>query len=113
MLPGSKETELGSSNNEASPSAGKDAGIVLVPHCTWKRVLTAISGPVDVYLSLFNLFLTQSNLAITSIGCKPDNFESHNALKLTFTTIRGLVRILLNGNLSLNQTLLTFLLCVR
>ena len=28
---GSKETELGSSNQEASPSAGKNTGVVLVP----------------------------------------------------------------------------------
>ena len=25
-----------------------------------------------------------------SKGCKPDNFESHNSLKLTFTNIQGL-----------------------
>ena len=25
-----------------------------------------------------------------SKGCKPDNFESHNSLKLNFTNIRGL-----------------------
>ena len=25
-----------------------------------------------------------------SRGCKPDNFESHNSLKLSFTNIRGL-----------------------
>ena len=29
-------------------------------------------------------------MAILSKGCKPDNFESHNSLKLTFTNIRGL-----------------------
>ena len=27
---------------------------------------------------------------ILSKGCKPDNFESHNSLKLSFTNIRGL-----------------------
>ena len=31
VLPDSKETELGSSNQEASPSAGKNTGVVLVP----------------------------------------------------------------------------------
>ena len=36
--------------------------------------------------------------------CKPHNFESNNSLKLSFT---------LNVNNSLNQTLLTFLFCVR
>ena len=29
-------------------------------------------------------------MAIISKGCKPDNFESHNSLKLGFTNIRGL-----------------------
>ena len=29
-------------------------------------------------------------MAILSKGCKPDNFESHNSLKLSLTNIRGL-----------------------
>ena len=29
-------------------------------------------------------------MAILSKGCKPDNFESHNSLKLSFTNIRGI-----------------------
>ena len=29
-------------------------------------------------------------MAILSKGCKPDNFESHNSLDLSFTNIRGL-----------------------
>ena len=29
-------------------------------------------------------------MAILSKGCKPDNFESHNSLKLSFTNICGL-----------------------
>ena len=29
-------------------------------------------------------------MAILSKGCKPDNFESHNSLKLSFTNIWGL-----------------------
>ena len=38
------------------------------------------------------LFLTYLNLimAILSKACKPDNFESHNSLKLSFTNIWGL-----------------------
>ena len=48
VLSDSKETELGSSDQEASPSAGKNTGIVLVPCCTWKCVPTAISGGVDI-----------------------------------------------------------------
>ena len=29
-------------------------------------------------------------MAILSKGCKPDNFESYNSLKLSFTNIRGI-----------------------
>ena len=46
--PNSKETELGSSHQETSPSAGKNTGIVLVSCCAWKCVLKAISGGVDL-----------------------------------------------------------------
>ena len=46
--PDSKETELGSSDQEASPSAGKNTRMVLVPCCAWKCVPTAISGGVDI-----------------------------------------------------------------
>ena len=52
-------------------------------------------------------------MARLSKACKPDNFESHSSLKLTFTNIRGRRSNFLIVNLSLNQTLLTFLLCVR
>ena len=46
--PDSKETELGSSDQEASPSAGKNTGVVLVPCRAWKCVPTAISGGADI-----------------------------------------------------------------
>ena len=46
--PDSKETELGSNNQEASPSAGKNTVVVLVPCRAWKCVTTAISGDVDI-----------------------------------------------------------------
>ena len=46
--PDSKETELGSSDQEAYPSAGKNTGIVLVPCHAWKCVPTAISSGVDI-----------------------------------------------------------------
>ena len=46
--PDSKETELGSSDQEASPSAGKNTRIALVPCCAWKCVPIAISGGVDI-----------------------------------------------------------------
>ena len=44
-----KETKLGSSNQEASPSESKNTGIVLVPCCTGKCGCTAISGGVNIY----------------------------------------------------------------
>ena len=28
-------------------------------------------------------------MVVLAKGCKPDNFESHNSLKLSFTNIRG------------------------
>ena len=46
--PVSKETKLGSSDQEASPSAGKNTNIVLVPCRIWKCVPTATSGGVDI-----------------------------------------------------------------
>ena len=46
--PDIKGTELGSSDQEASPSAGKNTGIVLVLCRAWKNVPTAISGGVDI-----------------------------------------------------------------
>ena len=46
--PDSKETKHGSSDQEASPSAGKNTVIVLVLSHAWKCVPTAISGGVDI-----------------------------------------------------------------
>ena len=48
MPPNSKETELGSSGQEASPSASKNTRVVLVPCRAWKCAPTAISGGVDI-----------------------------------------------------------------
>ena len=48
LLPGIKEIELGISNQEPSSSAGKSTRVVLVPCCTWKCVLKAISSGVDI-----------------------------------------------------------------
>ena len=52
-------------------------------------------------------------MAILSEESKADNFEPHSSLTLNFTNFEVFVPILLNVNLSLNQTLLTFLLYVR
>ena len=48
MPPDIKETELGSSNQEVSLSAAGNTRIVLVLCYTWKCVLPAISGGVDI-----------------------------------------------------------------
>ena len=49
-----------------------------------------VSHELTAYLSVFNLFLTQWIMAILSKGCKRDNSEPHNSLKLSFTNIRTL-----------------------
>ena len=46
VLPDSKQTKLGSSDQEAS--ADKSTGTVLVPCPAWKCVPTAISSGVDI-----------------------------------------------------------------
>ena len=48
VSPDSKETELGSSDQEVSPSAGRNTSIVLVPCHAWKCVPTAISSGVGI-----------------------------------------------------------------
>ena len=48
MLPDSKETELGSSNQDASPSANRNTGVVYVHVEAWKCIPTAISSGVDI-----------------------------------------------------------------
>ena len=48
VLPDSNEIKLGSSDQEASPSAGKNTGVVLVPCLRMKCIPTAISGGVDI-----------------------------------------------------------------
>ena len=47
-----------------------------------------------------------------SKACKPDNSESHNSLKLSFTDIRGLRSNFVDCESFYEQTLLTFLLCL-
>ena len=47
--PDSKETKLGSSNQEATTSTGKNTGIVLVSCRAWKCVLTDISFGGDIF----------------------------------------------------------------
>ena len=47
-MPDSKETKLGSSNQEVSTSAGKNSRVVLVLYHTWKCVPTDIFGGVHI-----------------------------------------------------------------
>ena len=47
-----------------------------------------MSHELIAYLSALDLFLTQWITAILSKASKPDNFESYNPLKLSFTNIR-------------------------
>ena len=54
-----------------------------------------------------------NEMAILSKGCKPDNFELHNSLNIASPLLEVFDQILLNVNLSLNQTLPTLLLYVR
>ena len=44
----SKETKLGIGNQEASPAAGKNTSLILVPSHAWKCVPTAISSVMDI-----------------------------------------------------------------
>ena len=44
----SKNTKLGSGDQEVSPSASKNTGVVLVPCRAWKCALTAISDDVEI-----------------------------------------------------------------
>ena len=64
-------------------------------------------------LPFWNQFLVQWIMSMLSKGSKPDNFEPHNSLKLSFAYIWDFCSKFLNVNLSVNQTLLTFLLYVR
>ena len=48
VLPDSKETKPGSSNQDASLSVDKNIGIVLVSCCSWKCIPTTISGGVNI-----------------------------------------------------------------
>ena len=48
VQPDNKETELGSSDQEASLSAGRNTGMVLVPYYAWEYGPAAISGGVVI-----------------------------------------------------------------
>ena len=129
----SKETELGTSDQEAFPSAYKNTGVVLVSCHAWKCVPITIPSGVDIskisechllrqissqghktYFKNLSLVNSQSSFDFDLLMkvCKPDNFESHDSLNLALLIFEVFIQALLNVNLSLNQTLLAFLLYV-
>ena len=108
VLPDSKEIELGSGDQEASPSTGKvlfahgSASLQLLPvvwiflrslgvicYGRWvlkeghknyyKDCCLTNSQPTFQFLTYLNLM----NMVILPKACKPDNFESHTQLSLT------------------------------
>ena len=49
-----------------------------------------VSHELTACVSVFDLFLTQWVMAVLSKGCKADGFQSHDSLKLSFTSIQVL-----------------------
>ena len=106
VLPDSKETELGSRDQEDSPWASKNTrilmwillkclSVILYDRLAFsedhKKLLQGlVSHELTAYHSVFNIFLTHWIMTILSKGCKLDNFEPHYSLKLSFTNTRGL-----------------------
>ena len=67
VLSDSKETELENSDQEASPSAVKNSGIVLVTCCTWKCVLQSF---LVVWIFLRSLGVICYDRSVLSEGHK-------------------------------------------
>ena len=84
-----KVIKLGSIHQEASLSADKNTRVFLVQSRTWKCVPTAKEPTLylPVLSHIFNIFWIT---VILSKGCKPDNLETQNLLKFSFTHICGL-----------------------
>ena len=143
--PDSKETWLECSDQNASPSVGKNTRVVLVPCCTWKCVAAAISSGVDisevpgchflqqmhsqwglqellqglmspeltVYLSVFDLFLSSELWPYYQKDVNQTTLNHKILQNLALQIFVAFAWILLNVNLSLNETLLTYLLYTR
>ena len=71
MPPDSNETELGNSNQGASPSAGKNTRVLLAPCCTWKCAPTAISSGVKDIAEVKMCF----DFFINNISNSPNNVK--------------------------------------
>ena len=95
----------------AAISKGGDISKIPGCHLLWQMSLQWGSQRIGVSWNnlpfcFFPIFNSMNNGHLSK-GCKPDDFESGNPLRLSFTNI------LSNADFSLNQTLLTFWLCVR
>ena len=119
MPPDGKETELGSSNQQASPSASKNTGVILVACHTWKCVPIAISGHVDISevpgchllrqtssqwgsqkFKDLDLMISQATFLFRPINVNQVNLNHTTLLNLALRIFEFLVQILLNVNLS-------------
>ena len=99
VLPDSKENELGSSDQEVSPSAGKNTRVVLVPcscmevrPCNYFRWCGYFWGPWVSFVTTYELSVRvpKNYFKDWCLTNSRPTFKSHNSLKLNFTNIRGL-----------------------
>ena len=101
VLADSKESGLGSSNQDLSLSSGKNTGIVVMPCHAWMCVPITISGVVIIFqvpechlLQYFSVRVTIKNwlsqVAILSKLRKPESFQSYNSPKRSFANFWGL-----------------------
>ena len=70
-------------------------GVSFVMTDEFSVMVTKVTSRIGVSLThslpfCYDLFLIQWIMTILSRRCKPDNFESHNSLKLSFTDTWGL-----------------------
>ena len=106
VLPDSKETELGNSDQEASSSAGNNnssfSAMLYMHVCPYSYFQwcgyfqpSLVSFVMTYEFSLRVTKITSGIcvsgiMTILSKGCEPDDFEPHNSLNFSFTNIWGL-----------------------
>ena len=122
-------------DQEASPSANKKLGVLLVPCWSWKSVPTSISNGLDISKVLICHLLWQMSsqwvsqkllqgLVFTNLflslewqyyqrGVNHVNRNNTTLWNLALPIFEVFIQLSLNVNLSLNQTLLAFLPSVR
>ena len=72
----SKETQLGSSDQEAFPSAGKNTGVVLVPYC-YLCFRLALPDSVSYFFFLYRSPSLPLCMVFDSISCNVDEVLIH------------------------------------